>query len=291
MDIHAQEQSVPQDQGGRAGAGSGPGAAEGTNDRVPDRVPSQANGVAAGTPSAVPGGSPTAVPAPASTAPVPVPASGSAAAGGFGTQPPRLILASQSPARLRLLRDAGFVPEAVVSEVDESAYDAPTAHELALVLAHAKAQVVAKRVGPGALVIGCDSLLDLDGVAYGKPSGPAQAAERWRLMRGKSGMLVTGHCLIDTRESADGVPVENSVHIDAGVTLVRFADVSDEEIDAYVASGEPLHVAGAFTLDGLGGSFVESIAGDPSNVIGLSLPLLRRLLAEAGVRVQDLWAP
>ncbi|HEV2640201.1 MAG TPA: nucleoside triphosphate pyrophosphatase [Actinocrinis sp.] len=208
-----------------------------------------------------------------------------------GGPAPRLVLASQSPARLRLLRDAGFLPETVVSEIDESAYDAATPHELALTLAHAKAQVVAKRVGPGALVIGCDSVLDLDGVAYGKPSGPEQAAERWRQMRGKSGMLVTGHCLIDTREPADGSPAANSVYIDAGVTLVRFSDVSDEEIDAYVATGEPLHVAGAFTLDGLGGSFVDSIAGDPSNVIGLSLPLLRRLLGEAGVRIQDLWAP
>jgi septum formation protein len=205
----------------------------------------------------------------------------------------RLVLASQSPARLKLLRDAGFAPEAVVSGVDESAYDAATPHELALTLAHAKARVVAERVGPGALVIGCDSVLDLDGVAYGKPASAEEAVTRWRDMRGKSGMLVTGHCLVDTREqdgesgpSAGG----NPVHIDAGITLVRFADVTDEEIDAYVATGEPLHVAGAFTLDGLGGSFVDSIAGDPSNVIGLSLPLLRRLLGDAGVQVQQLWA-
>ena len=181
---------------------------------------------------------------------------------------------------------------------------APT--ELALTLAHAKAQVVAERVGPGALVIGCDSVLDLDGVAYGKPANAEEAVSRWRDMRGKNGMLLTGHCLIDTREpvaepaegqSAEkaagrdgGAGMRSSVHIDVGATLVRFADLSDEEIDAYVATGEPLHVAGAFTLDGLGGSFVESIAGDPSNVIGLSLPLLRRLLAEAGVGVPDLWA-
>jgi septum formation protein len=214
----------------------------------------------------------------------------------------RLVLASRSPARLKLLRDAGFAPEAVVSGVDESAFDAATPHELALNLAYAKARVVAERVGPGALVIGCDSVLDLDGVAYGKPAGPEEAVARWREMRGKSGMLVTGHCLVDTRErrSEAGDPAagagaaagagSKSVHIDAGVTLVRFADVTDEEIDAYVATGEPLHVAGAFTLDGLGGSFVDSIAGDPSNVIGLSLPLLRRLLGDAGVTVQQLWA-
>jgi septum formation protein len=203
-----------------------------------------------------------------------------------GTPSLRLVLASQSPARLKLLRDAGFAPEAVVSGVDESAFDAATPHELALTLAHAKAQVVAERVGLGALVIGCDSVLDLDGIAYGKPSSAEEAAARWRDMRGKSGMLVTGHCLVDTRERAAG----NAVFIEAGITLVRFSDVSDEEIDAYVATGEPLHVAGAFTLDGLGGSFVDSIAGDPSNVIGLSLPLLRRLLSQAGVPVQRLWA-
>lgn len=200
----------------------------------------------------------------------------------------RLVLASQSPARLKLLREAGFAPEAMVSGVDESAYDAATPHELALTLAHAKARVVAERVGPGALVIGCDSVLDLDGVAYGKPASAEEAVTRWRDMRGKSGMLVTGHCLVDTREQ-DGSGA-GSVHIDAGITLVRFSDVTDEEIDAYVATGEPLHVAGAFTLDGLGGSFVDSIAGDPSNVIGLSLPLLRRLLGDAGVQVQQLWA-
>lgn len=209
----------------------------------------------------------------------------------------RLVLASQSPARLKLLRDAGFAPEAVVSGVDESAYDAATPHELALTLAHAKAQVVAKRIGPGALVIGCDSVLDIDGVAYGKPSSPEEAISRWRDMRGKNGMLLTGHCLVDTRVpdqaaggAGSGAGARSSVHIDVGATLVRFADVSDEEIDAYVATGEPMNVAGAFTLDGLGGSFVESIAGDPSNVIGLSLPLLRRLLGEAGVQVTQLWA-
>lgn len=205
---------------------------------------------------------------------------------GGGAPSLRLVLASQSPARLKLLRDAGFAPETMVSGVDESAFDAATPHELALTLAHAKARVVAERIGPGALVIGCDSVLDLDGIAYGKPSSAEEAVARWREMRGKSGMLVTGHCLVDTREGAEG----GGLFIEAGITLVRFADVSDEEIDAYVATGEPLHVAGAFTLDGLGGSFVDSIAGDPSNVIGLSLPLLRRLLSQAGVQVSRLWA-
>ena len=211
-----------------------------------------------------------------------------------GGSAPRLVLASQSPARLKLLWDAGFSPEAVVSGVDESAYDAPTPYELAVILAHAKAEAVAKQVGPGALVIGCDSVLDLGGIAYGKPDGPEDAITRWKGMRGKDGMLLTGHCLIDTREAVgaetgDGDPARRTPYFEVGATLVRFAELSDEEIEAYVATGEPLHVAGAFTLDGLGGSFVESIAGDPSNVIGLSLPLFRRLLAEVGVGVPELW--
>jgi len=215
---------------------------------------------------------------------------------------PRLVLASQSPARLKLLQAAGFAPEAVVSGVDERAFDAPTPYELAVILAHAKAEAVAKRVGPDALVIGCDSVLDLGGIAYGRPAGPEDAIARWREMRGKDGMLLTGHCLIDTREvvensaengaenGAEGGGARRTPHFEVGATLVRFADMSDEDIEAYVATGEPLDMAGAFSLDGLGGSFVESIAGDPSNVIGLSLPLLRRLLAEVGVRVSDLWA-
>ena len=216
-----------------------------------------------------------------------------------GGTAPRLVLASQSPARLKLLRDAGFSPEAIVSGVDESAFDAATPYELALILAHAKAEAVAAQVGPGALVIGCDSVLDLGGIAYGKPDGAEDAIARWKGMRGKDGMLLTGHCLIDTRDQAGegdaggtsgGEPARRTPHFEVGATLVRFGELSDEEIEAYVATGEPLHVAGAFTLDGLGGSFVESIAGDPSNVIGLSLPLLRRLLAEVGVGVAELWS-
>lgn len=210
---------------------------------------------------------------------------------------PRLVLASQSPARLTLLRKAGFAPEAIVSGVDEDAYEAADPARLALVLAQAKARTVAERVGPGALVIGCDSVLDLDGTALGKPADAEDAIGRWKAMRGREGVLVTGHCLIDTRarDGDDADPGSGSdrnwrVVTQLAATLVQFADVSDAEIEAYVATGEPLLVAGAFTLDGVGGSFVESIAGDPSNVIGLSLPLLRRMLAEIGVTVPELWA-
>ncbi len=200
----------------------------------------------------------------------------------------RLVLASQSPARLNLLHNAGFAPEAVVSGVDEDAFEADSPVELALILARAKARAVAEQVGPDALVIGCDSVLDLDGAALGKPVDAADAVGRWQAMRGREGILVTGHCLIDTR----GVeaPGEGWRELtQAAATLVQFAEVSDAEIEAYVATGEPLHVAGAFTLDGLSSPFVESIGGDPSNVIGLSLPLLRRMLGELGLAVSDLW--
>lgn len=201
----------------------------------------------------------------------------------------RLVLASQSPARLTLLRNAGFAPEAIVSGVDEDAFDAAGPAELAMVLAQAKARTVAARVGAGALVIGCDSVLDLDGKPLGKPTDAKDAIGRWKAMRGREGVLVTGHCLIDTRGKQSDVDEWQEV-ADIAATLVRFADVSDAEIEAYVATGEPLHVAGAFTLDGIGGSFVESIGGDPSNVIGLSLPLLRQMLAGIGVAVTELWA-
>jgi septum formation protein len=206
----------------------------------------------------------------------------------------RLVLASQSPARLTLLRHAGFAPEPIVSGVDEDTFEQSDPAGLALMLARAKAHTVAERLrredaqdGAAArrtLVIGCDSVLDIDGVAYGKPADPQDAVDRWKLMRGREGVLVTGHCLIDT----DAERIQEVS--DVARTTVRFADVSDAEIQAYVATGEPLSVAGAFTLDGLGGSFVDGIVGDPSNVIGLSLPLLRRLLADLELAVSDLWA-
>jgi septum formation protein len=196
----------------------------------------------------------------------------------------RLVLASQSPARLGLLRQAGFTPEVIVSGVDEDAVSAPTPAELALALAEAKASVVAARPEvAGALVIGCDSVLDLDGEALGKPADAEEAVARWKAMRGRSGTLQTGHCVHDTAGGRYASAV--------GSTVVHFGEPTDAEIAAYVATGEPLHVAGAFTLDGRSAPFVDGIEGDHGNVIGLSLPLVRRLLGELGVSVTELWAP
>jgi septum formation protein len=192
-----------------------------------------------------------------------------------------LVLASASPARLALLRGAGLDPKVIVSGVDESGFSAATPAELVAVLAQAKASAVAPRVGRG-LVIGCDSMLDLDGRARGKPRSAADAAALWREMSGRTGTLVTGHCVIDVGTGRQAAAV--------AATGVRFGTPSDGEIAAYVDSGEPLTVAGAFTLGGRGGWFVDGIDGDHGNVIGISLPLLRRLLAELGVAVTGLWA-
>ena len=197
---------------------------------------------------------------------------------------PDLVLASASPARLGLLRQAGFDPRVIVSGVDESALSAPTPAELALVLARAKAAAVAATLDPAgrpALVVGCDSVLELDGQALGKPADEAEALRRWQSMRGRSGVLQTGHCVIDSRSGRQASATAS--------TTVRFGTPSDDEVAAYIATGEPLHVAGAFTLDGRSAPFVDGIDGDPGNVIGLSLPLLRSLLAELQVRVTDLW--
>jgi nucleoside triphosphate pyrophosphatase len=205
-----------------------------------------------------------------------------------------LVLASASPARLKTLRHAGIEPTVLVADVDEPAVvdeyaarlGAPlSAEEVALLLARTKAEVVAGRVDDG-LVLGCDSVLELDGEVHGKPSGPDEATERWRRMRGSEGVLHTGHWLVDARDSAGSGATIGGV----ASTLVRFADVSEEEIAAYVATGEPLRVAGAFTIDGLGGAFVEGVDGDPHAVVGLSLPLVRRLLADVGVPWTSLWA-
>ncbi len=194
----------------------------------------------------------------------------------------RLVLASASPARRATLRAAGICPEVVVSEVDESAYSADTPAALAQVLAVAKASsVAALTMVADAIVVGCDSVLDLDGQAFGKPVDAGEAVRRWRSMRGRSGTLVTGHCVIDNRTGKQVAATAS--------TQVQFADLSDAEIDAYVATGEPLHVAGAFTIDGLGGAFVSGIEGDHHNVVGLSLPLLRTILRDLDVEWTSLW--
>ncbi|MFC7503671.1 Maf family protein, partial [Nocardioides sp. GCM10030258] len=187
-------------------------------------------------------------------------------------------------ARLATLRSAGFDPQVIVSGVDESQVVGVPPAELALRLAELKCGAVAASADlPGeALVLGCDSVLELDGEALGKPDDAADAIRRWEAMRGRSGVLHTGHCL---RDVASGQQVAATAS-----TTVHFADVTDEEIAAYVATGEPLHVAGAFTVDGLGGGFVTRIEGDHHNVVGVSLPLVRGLVRELGHRWTDLWA-
>ena len=194
-----------------------------------------------------------------------------------------LVLASASPARLATLRAAGVEPVVIVSGVDEEQLQGLPPAELALQLAELKCAAVAGRddVPTDALVLGCDSVLDLDGASLGKPGDADEAVTRWRAMRGRTGVLHSGHCLRDT---ADGRTAAATAS-----TVVHFADIDDDEIAAYVATGEPLHVAGAFTIDGLGGAFVTGIEGDHHNVVGLSLPLLRDLMAELGHRWIDLW--
>jgi septum formation protein len=191
-----------------------------------------------------------------------------------------IVLASASAARLAVLRAAGLDPEVAVSGVDESAFTAGTPAELAGLLAQAKALAVASGRRDG-LVIGCDSLLDLDGRALGKPGSADEAAACWREMSGRTATLVTGHCVINAATGQQAAAV--------AAARVRFGTPSEEEIAAYVASGEPLTVAGGFTLDGRGGWFVEEIDGDYGTVLGVSLPLLRRLLAGLGIAVTSLW--
>lgn len=193
--------------------------------------------------------------------------------------PIRLVLASQSPARLATLRSAGVEPEVMVSGFDESTIDESDPARLAATLATHKARVVASRVDADAVVVGCDSVLDLDGEVHGKPRDADDARGRLRRMRGWSGILHTGHCVI----RGDRELVRDAA------TTVHFGDFDDALIDAYVATGEPLNVAGSFTIDGLGGPFIEGVEGDPHNVVGLSLPTLRHMLAEFGIEWQQLW--
>ena len=179
-----------------------------------------------------------------------------------------------------MLRAAGLDPQVIVSGVDEDAFSAETTAELTKMLAAAKASAVAESLRDG-IVIGCDSMLDLDGQAFGKPADTAEATALWHKMSGKAGTLYTGHCVIDaaTGQRAEAV----------AATTVRFGTPTDAEIAAYVATGEPLNMAGGFTIEGLAGWFVDSIDGDHNNVIGISLPLLRLLLADLGATIPALW--
>lgn len=209
----------------------------------------------------------------------------------------RFVLASASPARLAVLRSAGIEPLVRVSGVDEDAVIAgltdPEPAEVVTALARAKAESVVPAVAtetPDAVIVGCDSMLLADGAdgapeIVGKPGSAEVARERWNRMAGGTGELLTGHAVI--RLAGGAVRSRAARQL---ATTVRFADPSPEELDAYLATGEPLRVAGGFTLDGLGGWFVDGVDGDPSSVIGISLPLTRTLLAEVGVRVIDLWS-
>ncbi|MEP7090624.1 MAG: Maf family protein [Nocardioidaceae bacterium] len=194
-----------------------------------------------------------------------------------------LVLASASPARLSTLRRAGLDPRVVVSGVDESTLTDPDPARFVAGLAELKGRAVAERLEPGEerWLLACDSVLALDGAILGKPDDHADAVRRWQRMRGRTGVLHTGHFLLDL---GSGTVVRRSV-----ATRVHFAEVSDAEIEAYVATGEPLAVAGAFTVDGLGGPFVQGVEGDHHNVVGLSLPVLREMFGELGVLWTDLW--
>lgn len=191
-----------------------------------------------------------------------------------------LILASGSPARLRILGEAGFDPKVVVSGVPEDDVEAEDTPTFVRILAERKASAVAD-LGGDAVVVGCDSMLELGGRRFGKPTSDAQAREWLQSMRGRSGILYTGHCLIDERTG--------SRVSDVAGTTVRFGTTTDDELEAYLSTGEARAVAGAFTLDGRSAPFVDGIDGDPGNVIGLSLPLFRSLLGRLGLTVMDLW--
>ena len=198
----------------------------------------------------------------------------------------RVVLASASPARARLLSDAGVAHDVIVSNVDEDAVVVArgwtTAFDVAGGLATAKAQDVAASIGTGHLVIGCDSVFDIDGEIHGKPATTAQARARWERMRGADGVLYTGHHIIDTTNRREVARVASST--------VFFANPTDDEIDAYIATGEPLRVAGGVTIDGLGAPFITRIDGDHSNVMGLSIPTLRVMLLELGIPWPVLWS-
>jgi septum formation protein len=204
----------------------------------------------------------------------------------------RLVLASGSPARLSVLRNAGFAPEVIVSHVDEDGVDDLPVTEAARILADRKAGAVADRLaeaaarvgvetGPSPVVLGCDSLLAVDGAVRGKPASIDEARAWWRAQRGHKGTLITGQCVVDVAAGRRASAVAE--------TEVRFGHPSDDEIEAYLVTGEPLRVAGGFTIDGYAAPFIDGVDGDPGTVLGLSLPLLRLLLDDLGIAITDLW--
>lgn len=197
----------------------------------------------------------------------------------------RLILASQSPARLQSLRSVGLDPEVIVSGVDEDAITHERPDLLARALAEAKGSAVLGRIEGDVVLVACDSVLEFEGRAHGKPGTPEEAVTHWQRIRGRQGVLHTGHFVVVRRDGRDVKQAR------IASTVVRFADLTDEEIHAYVATGEPLVVAGGFTLDGFGGAFVTGVEGDPHNVVGISLPLLRQMLLDLGIGWQSLWRP
>jgi septum formation protein len=189
---------------------------------------------------------------------------------------PRIVLASQSKSRRRLLESAGLSPTIVISHVDEETdfFNSMTPADMVIALAITKAHTVREQINFPAIIIGCDSTFEFDGRSLGKPGTPEIAIERARNVRGNSGLLHTGHCIIDTSKD-----IEIS---DRVTTRVNFADMSDEEIIDYVATEEPLHVAGGFTLDGFSSPFISSIEGDYTNVVGISMPFLRKACSQLG---------
>lgn len=195
---------------------------------------------------------------------------------------PTIILASSSPSRLSILRGAGVEPRVVVSHVDEDVAAAeltdPTPKEFVLHLATAKARAVEREVGGQSVIIGGDSMLLIDGELQGKPHTYEETVRRWQAQRGQRAELITGHAVID---------VDGRLHTEASRTSIFFAEVSDADIAAYAATGEPFGCAGAFTLEAIGGWFIDRIEGDPSSVIGLSLPVVRRALTGFGYNVSD----
>ena len=189
---------------------------------------------------------------------------------------PRIVLASQSTSRRRLLTDAGLKPTIIVSNVDEETdfFNAMTPEDMVIALAISKAHTVREMIDYPAIIIGCDSTFDVDGVSFGKPGTPEVAVERAKRISGRTGLLHTGHCIIDTER---GIEIADRV-----TTKVTFTDMTDEEIADYVASEEPLHVAGGFTLDGFGSPFIPVIEGDYTNVVGISMPFLRNAMKQLG---------